>query len=95
MVSGKPYRSPEKGRQSRAARCPRAGKTATDQLAAEFDAADQNLNEESDSLMPQFRSANATFITDYTNARIIVDGAAGRRTGLRRATARAGQGSLR
>ena len=50
-----------------------AGKTATDQMDAEFSAADAVLKDEMDNLAPQFKTANATFVKDYTNARIIVD----------------------
>jgi hypothetical protein len=53
-------------------------KTATEQMDAEFDAADAVLKDQMDSLVPQFKSANAAFVTDYQNARIIVDAAAGR-----------------
>jgi len=49
--------------------------TATSQLAAEFDAADADLGDQMDTLVPQFKSANAVFVTDYQNARIIVDSA--------------------
>jgi hypothetical protein len=44
----------------------------------EFDAADMVLKDQMDNLVPQFKSANAAFVTDYQNARIIVDAAAGR-----------------
>ena len=50
-----------------------SGSTATKQLDAEFHAADAALNDELDALVPQFKSANATFVNDYRNARIIVD----------------------
>ena len=40
---------------------------------AGFDAADGALNDEMDNLMPQFKSANATFAKDDPNARLIVD----------------------
>ncbi len=53
-------------------------KTATEQMDAEFDAADAVLKDQMDSLVPHFKSANAVFVTDYQNARIIVDAAAGR-----------------
>ncbi|MBI4327987.1 MAG: hypothetical protein HY674_22380 [Chloroflexi bacterium] len=47
-------------------------KTATEQMSAEFDAADAALADQMDSLMPQFQPANAAFVTDYQNARITV-----------------------
>ena len=47
-------------------------KTATEQMSAEFDAADAALTDQMDNLMPQFQSANAAFVTDYQNARITV-----------------------
>ena len=50
-----------------------AGATATTQLANEFDAADALLTDQMDTLVPQFKSNNVTFVTDYQNARIIVD----------------------
>jgi hypothetical protein len=50
-----------------------SGSTATKQLADEFDAADAALKDEMDALMPQFAAANAQFVEDYNNARIIVD----------------------
>jgi len=42
-------------------------------MDGEFNAADAVLNNERDNLVPQFKSANAAFVTDYQNARIIVD----------------------
>ncbi|HUA67234.1 MAG TPA: hypothetical protein VMA13_01690 [Candidatus Saccharimonadales bacterium] len=51
--------------------------TATRQLADEFDAADEMLGDQMDTLVLQFRSANATFVTDYQNARLIVDSTGG------------------
>ena len=53
-----------------------SGKTVTQQLSDAFDAADVALNEELDNLVGQFQAANAKFVSDYTNARIIVDAAA-------------------
>jgi uncharacterized membrane protein len=47
-------------------------------MDAEFDAADAVLKDQMDSLVPHFKYANAVFVTDYQNARIIVDAAAGR-----------------
>jgi len=41
--------------------------------ANEFDAADAALNDQMDALVPQFAAANAKFVEDYNNARIIVD----------------------
>ena len=55
-----------------------SGSTATKQMSDEFDAADAALNDQMDSLVPQFASANATFVTDYNNARIIVDSGGGK-----------------
>lgn len=49
------------------------GKTATDQLAAAFDAADTDLAEELDNLIKQFAASAPKFVSDYTNARNIVD----------------------
>lgn len=54
-----------------------AGKTATEQMDGEFNSADAVLNDQMDNLVPQFKSANAAFVTDYQNARIIVDLAGG------------------
>ena len=53
-----------------------SGKTVTQQLSDAFDAADLALNEELDNLIGQFQATNAKFVSDYTNARIIVDAAA-------------------
>ena len=53
-----------------------SGKTVTQQLSDAFDAADLALNEELDNLIGQFADANAKFVSDYTNARTIVDAAA-------------------
>jgi len=50
-----------------------SGSTATKQLAAEFAAADAALKDQMDALIPQFAATNPTFVTDYDNARIIVD----------------------
>lgn len=50
-----------------------SGSTATKQLADEFAAADAALNDQMDALIPQFAATNATFVTDYNSARIIVD----------------------
>lgn len=55
-----------------------SGSTATKQMGDEFDAADAALNDQMDALVPQFAAANATFVTDYTNARIIVDSSGGK-----------------
>lgn len=52
------------------------GKTVTQQLGDAFDAADLALNEELDNLIGQFTDTNAGFVSDYQNARIIVDAAA-------------------
>jgi hypothetical protein len=52
------------------------GKTATQQLSDAFDAADLALDEELDNLIGQFTPANAKFVSDYQNARTIVDTAA-------------------
>ncbi len=51
-------------------------KTVTQQLGDAFDAADLALNEELDNLIGQFAPANAKFVSDYQNARIIIDAAA-------------------
>jgi hypothetical protein len=53
-----------------------SGATTTAQLAGEFDPADAALNDEMDNIVAQFADANATFVADYKNARIIVDLAA-------------------
>jgi len=50
-----------------------AGATVTQALSDEFDAADETLSEILDGLMVQFEDANAKFVSDYNNARIIVD----------------------
>lgn len=50
-----------------------SGSTATKQLSDEFDAADAAVNDQMDALVPQFVAANAKFVEDYNNARIIVD----------------------
>ena len=50
-----------------------SGSTATKQLSDEFDAADAAVNDQMDALVPQFAAANAKFVEDYNNARIIVD----------------------
>ena len=55
-----------------------SGSTATKQMSDEFDAADAALNDQMDALVPQFAAANATFVTDYNNARIIVDSGGGK-----------------
>ncbi len=47
-----------------------AGKTVTQQLSDEFDAADETLSEILDGLIGQFADANAKFVSDYNNARI-------------------------
>jgi len=52
---------------------PAAGATVTKQLSDEFDAADETLSEILDGLIGQFQSTNAKFVSDYNNARIIVD----------------------
>jgi len=54
-----------------------SGATATSQLADEFDAADEVLADQMDTLVVQFRSANPAFVTDYQNARVIVDSTGG------------------
>jgi len=51
--------------------------TATAQLYAEFVAADAALQDEMDVLVQQFASANAAFVADYQNARIVVDSTGG------------------
>jgi hypothetical protein len=55
-----------------------SGRTATRQLAAEFAAADAVLSDQMDALVPQFAAANATFVNDYKNARIIVSAGGGK-----------------
>jgi hypothetical protein len=49
-----------------------SGSTATKQLAIEIDGADAAL-EQMDPLLVQFEGTNPTFVSDYRNARIIVD----------------------
>ena len=49
------------------------GGTATKQMSDEFAAADATVNDQIDALMPQFAAANAKFVEDYSNARIIAD----------------------
>ena len=55
-----------------------SGSTATKQMGDEFDAADAALNDQMDALVPQFAAANAKFVEDYNNARIIVDSGGGK-----------------
>lgn len=55
-----------------------SGSTATKQMGDEFDAADAALNDQMDALAPQFAAANAKFVEDYNNARIIVDSGGGK-----------------
>ena len=50
-----------------------AGATVTQALSDEFDAADETLSEILDGLIGQFAAANAKFVSDYNNARTIVD----------------------
>ena len=50
-----------------------AGATVTQALSDEFDAADETLSEILDGLIGQFQATNAKFVSDYNNARIIVD----------------------
>lgn len=50
-----------------------AGATVTRELSDEFDAADEMLAEIFDGLIGQFQTANAKFVSDYHNARTIVD----------------------
>jgi len=52
------------------------GKTVTQELSDEFDAADVTLSEILDGLVVQFQDTNAKFVSDYQNARIIVDSSA-------------------
>jgi hypothetical protein len=52
-------------------------KTVTEQMDGEFKAADAVLKDQMDKLVPQFKSANAAFVADYQNARIIVDSGGG------------------
>jgi len=51
--------------------------TATKLLKAEFTAADALLRDQLDALVPQFAAANARFVQDYQNARLIVDARGG------------------
>jgi len=53
-----------------------AGKTVTQELNDEFAAADETLDEILDGLVVQFKDTNAKFVSDYNNARIIVDASA-------------------
>lgn len=62
--------------QPRAARA--SGKTRTKQLDDAFADLDRLLEKRLDNLAGQFRKGAATFYTDYTNARIIVDLGGGR-----------------
>ena len=55
-----------------------SGSTATKQMGDEFDAADAALKDQMDALAPQFAAANAKFVEDYNNARIIVDSGGGK-----------------
>ena len=55
-----------------------SGSTATKQMSDEFDAANAALNDQMDALVPQFAAANAKFVEDYNNARIIVDSGGGK-----------------
>jgi hypothetical protein len=50
-----------------------AGATVTQELSDEFDAADETLSEILDGLVLQFKDTNAKFVSDYNNARTIVD----------------------
>ena len=50
-----------------------AGKTVTQELSDELDAADETLAEILDGLIGQFQATNAKSVSDYNNARIIVD----------------------
>ena len=50
-----------------------AGATVTQELSNEFDAADETLSEILDGLIVQFQTTNAKFVSDYNNARTIVD----------------------
>ena len=52
------------------------GKTVTQELSDEFDAVDEMLSEILDGLVVQFQDTNAKFVSDYQNARIIVDASA-------------------
>ncbi len=59
------------------AEAPRAGiagrKTLTGQIVEEFRKADLILNDILDPLLQGFKTTHATFYSDYTNARIIID----------------------
>ncbi|MEI9959981.1 MAG: hypothetical protein WDM76_02275 [Limisphaerales bacterium] len=48
-------------------------KTFTGNLPTEFKAADINLEDQLDRLVDQFAAANAKFVSDYKNARVIID----------------------
>ena len=50
-----------------------SSKTVTQQLSDAFDATDLVLKEELDNLIGQFADTNAGFVSDYQNARTIVD----------------------
>lgn len=52
------------------------GKTVTQQLSDEFTATDLTLDEGLDNLIGQFAGTDAKFVSDYKNARSIVDAAA-------------------
>jgi hypothetical protein len=56
-----------------------AGKSATAQLAVEFDAADEILNEHLDAFLPKLRKSAPEFASLYEGARVIVDNTASRR----------------
>ena len=47
--------------------------TVTQQISDEFDATDETLGEILDQLIGQFADGNATFVSNYQNARTIVD----------------------
>ena len=53
-----------------------AGATVTQELSDEFDTADETLSEILDGLVVQFQATNAKFVSDYNNARTIVDASA-------------------
>lgn len=57
-----------------------AGKSATAQLAIEFDAADEILNEHLDAFLPKLMKSAPEFASHYENARVIVDAAASRKS---------------
>jgi hypothetical protein len=63
------------------------GKTVTQQLGDAFAAADEILEEELDNLIIQFADTNAKFVSDYQNARIVVDVAASHASPNQTATA--------